>query len=44
MVLYFVCSGLGIMGVVGFCMLVGVGILLPNVGQACRYVDAKLET
>lgn len=32
------------MGVITFCMLIVFAIFLPNVAQACKYVDTKLES
>lgn len=44
LVIYFACSFLIAMAVVTFCLLVLMGILMPNVGQLCTYVDNKLKT
>lgn len=44
MVLYFTCSFLIFMAVITFSMLIVFGIFLPNVSQACAYIDRKLST
>lgn len=44
MIIYFTCSFLIFMGVITFCMLIVFAIFLPNVSQACAYIDKKMET
>lgn len=44
MVLYFTCSFLVFMAMITFSMLIVFGIFLPNVGQACAYIDRQLTT
>jgi hypothetical protein len=44
MVIYFTCSFLIFMAIITFCMLIVFAIFLPNVSQACAYIDRKMET
>lgn len=44
MIIYFTCSFLIFMAIITFSMLIAFGIFLPNISQACAYVDDKLST
>ena len=44
LVLYFTCGILMFMAVITFAMLIVFGVFLPNISQACAYIDKKIST